>query len=192
MKAGLTEKRRRAPGREMFAKGWSHTLAQIREYRPEDAAAVEECFVVLQNHERSVEPMRARGEDVLKPYLEFMFKQVEERGGAVFVAEAEGKVVGFVCLWLRNPEDELMNEPGEFAHVSDLVVMPEFRGQRLGYELLRAAEDYARSHGATRLKLGVLARNEGPRRLYETFGFRELAVFMSKELEPKQDEPEAR
>jgi len=167
-------------------------MAQIREYRPEDAAAVERCFVELQNHERSVEPLRARGEDVVKPYLEFMFKRVAERGGGVFVAEADGQVVGFVCLWLRNPEDELMNVPGEYAHVSDLVVMREFRGRRLGYELLRAAEDYARAHGATRLKLGVLARNEGPRRLYENFGFEESAVLMSKELEPKLDEAEAR
>ncbi|MCA1636100.1 MAG: GNAT family N-acetyltransferase [Acidobacteria bacterium] len=166
-------------------------MAQIREYRPEDAASVEECFVVLQNHERSVEPLRARGEVVLKPYLEFMFKRVAERGGGVFVAEAEGKVVGFVCLWLRNPEDELMNEPGEYAHISDLVVMPEYRGRRLGSELLRAAEDYARAHGATRLKIGVLARNEGARRLYENLGFEELAVFLTKELEPKQGEPAA-
>ncbi len=160
-------------------------MAQIREYRPEDATGVEECFVVLQDHERSVEPLRARGVDVLKPYLKFMFARVEERGGAVFVAEDGGRVVGFVCLWLRNPEDEMMNVPGEFAHVSDLVVLPEFRGQRLGYELLRAAEDYARSHGATRLKIGVLARNVGARRLYENFGFEDSAVFLSKELGTK-------
>jgi ribosomal protein S18 acetylase RimI-like enzyme len=166
-------------------------MAEIREYRPGDAAGVEECFVVLQEHERSVEPLRARGEDVLKPYLEFMFARVEERGGAVFVAEAEGRVVGFVCLWLRNPEDVLMNEPGEYANVSDLVVLPEFRGRRLGYELLRAAENYARAHGATRLKIGVLARNEGARRLYLNFGFEESAVFLSKELGPERDGPGA-
>jgi ribosomal protein S18 acetylase RimI-like enzyme len=160
-------------------------MTQIREYRPEDAAGVEECFVVLQDHERSVEPLRAPGRDVLKPYLEFMFKRLEERGGVVFVAEAEGKIVGFVCLWLRNREDEMMNVPGEYAYVSDLVVMPEFRGRRLGYELLRAAEDYARSHGATWLKIGVLARNERARRLYVDFGFEEKAVFLSKELGTK-------
>lgn len=166
-------------------------MVEIREYRPEDAAGVEECFVVLQDHERSVEPLRAPGRDVLKPYLEFMFGRVEERGGAVLVAEAEGKVVGFVCLWLRNREDEMMNVPGEYAHVSDLVVMPEFRGRRLGYELLRAAEDYARAHGATRLKIGVLARNERARRLYVDFGFEEKAVFLSKELGPESEAPGA-
>lgn len=167
-------------------------MAEIREYRPGDAAGVEECFVVLQDHERSVEPLRARGRDVLKPYLEFMFKRMEERGGAVFVAEAEGRVVGFVCLWLRNREDELMNVPGEYAYVSDLVVMPEFRGRRIGYGLLRAAEDYARAHGATRLKIGVLARNEKARRLYVDFGFEESAVSLTKELGTERDEAEAR
>jgi ribosomal protein S18 acetylase RimI-like enzyme len=119
-----------------------------------------------------------------------MFKRVEERGGAVFVAEDAGRVVGFVCLWLRNPEDELMNVPGEYAHVSDLVVLPEFRGRRIGYELLRAAEEYALSHGATRLKIGVLARNQRARRLYEDFGFEDSALYMSKELGPKSENME--
>ena len=162
-------------------------MVEIREYRPEDAAGVEECFVVLQDHERSVEPLRAPGRDVLKPYLEFMFKRMEERGGVVFVAEAEGKIVGFVCLWLRNPEDELMNVPGEYAHVSDLVVLPEFRCRGLGYELLRTAEEYAHTRGATRLKIGVLARNERARRLYVNFGFEETAVFLTKELGAKRE-----
>ena len=167
-----------------------HPNVQIREYRPEDAAQVEECFVELQEYERGVEPLRAEGRKVAGPYLEFMFRRATERSGRVFVADAGGRVVGFVCVWLRNQEDELINAPGEYAYVSDLIVTAEFRGRRLGYELLRAAEDFARAGGLPRLKLGVLARNTVARRLYENFGFEASAVFLTKELGPEREEAE--
>jgi ribosomal protein S18 acetylase RimI-like enzyme len=167
------------------------TLTQIREYVPEDASGVERCFVELQEFERGIEPLRAKGEDLREKYLEFMFKRAEERGGRVFVAEADGRIVGFVSLWLHNPEDELVNAPGEYAYISDLMVTAEYRGLGLGLGLLRAAEDFARAGGASRLKLGVLARNIVARRLYENFGFEESAVLMSKELLTKQDEVKA-
>ncbi|HEV2707374.1 MAG TPA: GNAT family N-acetyltransferase [Pyrinomonadaceae bacterium] len=160
-------------------------MARIREYRPEDASQVERCFIVLQEHERTVEPRRATGEAVCEKYLEYMHRRAVETGGRVFVAEADGQIVGFSCVWAHVPEDELINAPGEFAYVSDLVVLPPFRGRRLGYELLRACEEYAVAEGARSLKIGVLARNWGARQLYERFGFEESTVEMTKNLEAK-------
>ncbi|HVF57674.1 MAG TPA: GNAT family N-acetyltransferase [Pyrinomonadaceae bacterium] len=158
-------------------------MALIREYRPEDGAQVERCFVELQSFERGIQPLRAEAKDVSKKYLEFMFKRASETGGKVFVAESESEVIGFVCLWLRVPENEFVNMPGEYAYVSDLVLLPDFRGRKLGYELLKTAERYAVENGATRLKLGVLAGNSGARRLYEKFGFTDTEVYMSKKLD---------
>jgi ribosomal protein S18 acetylase RimI-like enzyme len=158
-------------------------MALIREYRPEDAAQVERCFVVLQEHERTVEPRRARGEAVCQTYLEHMHRRASETRGRVFVAEEDGRIVGFSCVWAHVAEDELINAPGEFAYISDLVVLAAFRGRGLGYELLRACERHAAAEGARNLRIGVLARNSGPRQLYERFGFEESSVEMSKSLE---------
>jgi ribosomal protein S18 acetylase RimI-like enzyme len=160
-------------------------MSLIREYRPEDAAQVERCFVVLQEHERSVEPLRAPARDVAEKYLEFMYRRAAETDGKIFVAEEAGEVAGFACVWGRIAHNELINAPGEYAYVSDLIVLPQFRGRKLGYELLRAAEEYAAGRGATRLVIGVLARNTIARRLYERFGFEESQVEMSKSLAAK-------
>ncbi|HEX8852727.1 MAG TPA: GNAT family N-acetyltransferase, partial [Pyrinomonadaceae bacterium] len=96
-----------------------------------------------------------------------------------------GRIVGFSCVWTRVAEDELINAPGEFAYISDLVVLPEFRGRKLGYELLRACEEYAAEEGAQTFKIGVLARNTGARQLYERYGFEEHVLVMSKRLAAK-------
>ncbi len=157
-------------------------MTLIREYKPEDAAQVERCFIELQEYERSVEPMRAEGKAVAEKYLEYMYKQAAETSGRVFVAEIEGEVVGFVSLWAHVAQNELINSPGTFAYVSDLVVMPEFRGRKLGYKLLQTAEEYAVEQGATSLVIGVLARNRVARQLYERYGFEESQVNLSKPL----------
>lgn len=51
------------------------------------------------------------------------------------------------------------------------AVSPAARGQQLGAQLLHAFEVAARTHGATRLSLGVLADNAPARRTYEAAGW---------------------
>ena len=154
----------------------------IREYDPaRDGAAVRTCFAELQDVERGLEPALPEGRAVADVYVAFMFARCAEWDGAVFVAEEDGAVVGFVCVWARVPPDD-PSELRSYAHVSDLVVLPAWRGRGIGRALLARGETYARTRGAERLRIGVLARNEGARRLYLTSGFREVYVLLTKAL----------
>ncbi|MGB8508524.1 MAG: GNAT family N-acetyltransferase [Pyrinomonadaceae bacterium] len=157
-------------------------MLRIREYKPEDSGCVEACYVELQDNERRLEPIRAEGRAVAEKYLARMFARSAETGGAVFVAEVEERVVGFVCVWGRITVDELINDESEFAYVSDLVVTNDYRGRGIGHALLERAEAFAVQSGARRLRLGVLAKNESARKLYEKFGFSDFEVVMIKTL----------
>ena len=55
------------------------------------------------------------------------------------------------------------------AHVSELWVSEDHRGQGLGSALLDEAEQMARAKGCNRIHLET--RNEGARRLYERVGY---------------------
>ena len=55
------------------------------------------------------------------------------------------------------------------AHVSELWVDADTRGQGMGTKLLGAAEAHARNHDCTRIHLET--RNESARRLYERCGY---------------------
>jgi len=154
----------------------------IRDYDPtRDRAAVRACFAELQDVERGLEPALPAGLAVADAYLDFMFARCAEWDGAVFVAEEDGAVVGFICVWARVPPDD-PSELRSCAHVSDLVVLPTWRGRGIGRALLARGETYARESGAGRLRIGVLARNEGARRLYDASGFREVYVLLAKPL----------
>ena len=84
---------------------------------------------------------------------------------AVFVAEAEGEVVGRLSVG-RDPH------PASH-HVADLGLMVAQSHRRLGVgrALLEAAVSWARSRGVSKLELHVFPHNEGAIALYDRFGF---------------------
>lgn len=162
-------------------------MSLIREFDASDAGQVEACFVELQEFERQIEPRRVEGEKVARKYLEYMFEKCAQTEGKVFVLEADGGIVGFVSVWAKVKTNGLVNEEALMAYISDLIVLPAYRGRGLGRALLRRAEDYAVEQGARMLGIGVLAQNLGARKLYESFGFEENQVEMLKPL-PNTDE----
>ena len=56
-------------------------------------------------------------------------------------------------------------------NVHDLAVVPACRGQRIGEQLLAAAEAHARESGFCKLTLEVQEQNTRARALYSRFGF---------------------
>lgn len=154
----------------------------IREYEARDEDGVRECYVELQDDERLLDPHLRDGESSADEYLGHMFRRCSETGGKVFVAEAEGRVVGFVSIWAKVASRAVEEEEYEYAYVSDLVVLRTHRGLGLGRALLAEAEEYARRRGAKRLRINVHAKNGVARRLYESSGFRERVIEMSKSL----------
>ena len=89
---------------------------------------------------------------------------------AVFVAEADGQVVGRLSV--------SRDQHPASRHVADLglMVAAERRGQGIGRGLLEAAVDWARAAGVTKLELHVFPWNEPALRLYERFGFEREGV----------------
>ena len=57
------------------------------------------------------------------------------------------------------------------VNVHDVAVLPGFRGQRLGEQMLALVEQIAHERGACKLTLEVLAGNASAIRLYERVGF---------------------
>jgi ribosomal protein S18 acetylase RimI-like enzyme len=158
-------------------------VSRIREYdRARDAAGLRACFVELQEYERVLDPELLPAEQIVEPYLERMFERCRSWRGKVFVADVDGALAGFVCVWSKVPQEELDQDPREQAYVSDLVVVAGQRDRGIGRELLQRAEEYARAEGAPALGIGVLARNTGALVLYRELGFSEYLLQLKKNL----------
>jgi ribosomal protein S18 acetylase RimI-like enzyme len=95
------------------------------------------------------------------------FFRDEHRPENVLVAVLGGEVAGYVEIAPVLP----LESNGHVLEVRGLAVGPAFHRRGVGRALLGAAADEARSRGARKLSLRVLAPNAGARALYEACGF---------------------
>lgn len=154
----------------------------IREYSPQDAAQLEDCIVELQSFEKSIEPNRADGLKIAPAYRKLLLTRCGQGQGKIFVAQMDGRVIAFICILLRLDEGDLIEDTPEFAYITDLVVLPAYRGQGVGRMLLQHAETYALRHEAAVLKVDVLAGNTIARELYTRMGYHEHEIRLQKHL----------
>lgn len=159
-------------------------MTTIRPYQPADQGQVKQCIIELQDFERALEPDRVEGKTIAQRNLDYLLTTCQDKTGRLFVAEADGQVVGLVCVWLeREPEFFLTNLAG-YAYISDLVVLAAYRRRGIGAALLQQAEAYALEQGATALKIGVLAKNNAAYAAYRRAGFRDYEASLLKALPP--------
>jgi GNAT superfamily N-acetyltransferase len=158
-------------------------MAIIREYNPKrDRKAVTELAGELQDSEKTFDPRIPAGADVKEAYFKWMTRQRRKYSGKIFVAEDDGKTVGFVSVFGRMKYPTPDDYPYEYAYISDLIVQKAYRGKGLGRMLLSWAEEYARSLGVSRLQLEVTFANKRARRLYSSFGFENDLIRVEKKL----------
>jgi ribosomal protein S18 acetylase RimI-like enzyme len=88
-----------------------------------------------------------------------------KQGYPQFVAVSEGEVVGW-CDVTAKPQPI-------YAHIGVLGMglLPQFRHQGLGTQLIRQSLDAARAFGFTRIELSVRQNNENAIALYKRIGF---------------------
>lgn len=138
---------------------------QIRLIRTDDAQAysdlltqldTESDFLLFEPGERTTTPEQWRA---------MLAEMLENGTSAIFVAESESELVGFV----RVRGDNLRR----LRHSALIVIAIKqaFTGQGVGTALLSEAERWARERGVHRLYLTVMTHNERAIGLYQKMGF---------------------
>jgi ribosomal protein S18 acetylase RimI-like enzyme len=155
-------------------------MVTIRKATENDRSAILAGFNALQAYERAMEPNRADPADIAETYLRDLYAQCREGKAEILVAEVGAGVVGWVGVVPRHVSDDILDHDREFAYITDLIVLQDYRGRGIGRQLLAAAEEYAARHGARRLRVGVLAANAAAHRLYHSMGFRDYEVILEK------------
>lgn len=93
--------------------------------------------------------------------------------GCIFFWNEQGVTAG--CIALRPLEDDT-------GEVKRLFVRPEFRGTGIARKLVSELLKQAVERGYRRLRLDTLASMVPARRLYESFGFREIEAYYHNPL----------
>lgn len=113
-------------------------------------------------------------------YGHFLGSVLESPDDCVFVAEEEGRVVGYVFAALEPLSWKELRGPAGFIH--DVAVAEESRRSGAGTKLMEAAIGWLRERGAPRVILWTAAANDVARPLFHQLGFRDTMVEMTREL----------
>jgi len=154
----------------------------VREFVAADLPGVRACFIELQNVERALDSRIPDGASIADAYLEGLRHRCGLYAGRLFVAEEEGRLIGFVSVLGACIPDSPDDGSTPFAYVDDLVVVEAYRGRGVGQALLRRAEAHATACGRSFLRLRVKGGNQPARDFYARAGFTEYEVELEKRL----------
>jgi ribosomal protein S18 acetylase RimI-like enzyme len=157
------------------------TLA-IRKAEPRDTDALGRLGVMLMHVHYAFDPQRflAPREGMETGYASFLQSVLDSPDGAIFVAEQDDAIVGYVYAALEPLSWKELRGPAGFIH--DVAVAPDHRRSGVGETLMQTAIDWLRDHGAPRVLLGTASRNSGAHALFHKLGFRDTMIEMTKEL----------
>jgi ribosomal-protein-alanine N-acetyltransferase len=98
---------------------------------------------------------------------EAFYNELTQNQFAVYVVlEEEEKVIGYCGVWIVVDE----------AHITNVAMLPEYRGRKLGEALMRKIIEVAVEMGAKTMTLEVRVSNFTAQSLYRKLGFQDGAI----------------
>ena len=153
---------------------------RVRRAVSSDRPAIEALWAAFMAEQAALDPRVMPSTDAATRARTTLADLVRGDGGALFVAEADGEVVGFLTAEWFTDAPVYVSVPE--VHLLELYVRPEARIRGVARALLAATEAWAHDAGAKRLRMSVLWQNEASRRLVEQWGVEPLAVSFTRDL----------
>jgi ribosomal-protein-alanine N-acetyltransferase len=99
-------------------------------------------------------------------YEAFSNELTKNQFAVYIVIEDEGRVIGYCGVWVVVDE----------AHITNVALLPEYRGKKLGEALMRKVMEVAKQMGASSMTLEVRVTNDVAQSLYRKLGFQDGAI----------------
>ena len=112
-------------------------------------------------------------------YAWFLGTQLDDPEAVIYVAEHDGRIVGYVYAGIEPLSWKELRDRAGFVH--DVVVAPEARCHGIARRLIEAATAWLESAGAPRVMLWTAEKNATAQVLFERLGFRRTMIEMTRE-----------
>ena len=128
----------------------------------------------------ALEPFEEKVEDRGDLYKKFISGHISSDDGNVFIAEEDGRFAGYLLAYIE--ENIPIFKEKEYGYISDLYVVPEFRGKKVSSALKDKAESWFVSKGMNHLVLKMRPQNKKAHDIYRSWGFKDYHLELRKEL----------
>jgi ribosomal protein S18 acetylase RimI-like enzyme len=157
-------------------------MATVRRATAADRSALGRMGAQLMRVHYALDPLRFLdpGDNPERGYARFLAHQLEADDQAVFVAERDGTVVGYVYAGVEPLSWKELRDRAGFIH--DVVVVEDERRGGVATELMNAATEWLATRGVPRVMLWTAHKNAAAQALFDRLGFRRTMIEMTKEL----------
>ncbi len=154
----------------------------IRQAKPDDLKAVQDL-----NHQLFISDNRHFNDLNLQwPYEEegekFFRTRISGESGVCFVAELDGRVLGYLAGCIRSKSSVYK---GVLAELDNMFVEEIHRSQGIGGSLIDTFVDWARQKGAQKMIVDAYSPNVGAIKLYTRKGFEPYSLNLRMDLKGK-------
>jgi len=113
---------------------------------------------------------------------EFITGILEDDNAAMFVAESNGKIIGFVHVYIRKTPDIPILVKRRYAYISEIAVTRELHGFGIGKALMKEAEKWAVQQNTSQAELNVWDFNRNAIDFYTKLGYSPSYHIMKKSI----------
>jgi ribosomal protein S18 acetylase RimI-like enzyme len=155
----------------------------IRAAIPDDAGGITRVFLDSSEYHARLDPERyiVPHADAITARYRNGQQHPPDSQAVTLVAELDGEIVGFVDARLSQSPDP-MHRGLLFCHIVEIAVSSNHQSHGIGAQLLEAAENWGREHGAEFALLEYLAANIRAAEFYRRSGYGVASINVIKRL----------
>jgi len=118
---------------------------------------------------------------------DYILNLLSDENVGLFVAEVDGKVVGFVHVAIRETSPIPIFVPRRYGVIDTIAVDADLRLAGIGRALMDSAHKWALDKGASAVELNVYEFNEGALSFYHALGYEPVSRQLSRQLTERED-----
>ena len=146
----------------------------IVEYDSKYDEDIKDLLVQLQQHLADIDKEKYNivGDGYREKYFEKTLEEVKKCNGKILLYKDNEKIVGLIVGLINNDETERYDfKAPKRGRITELIVDKEYRGKRIGKQLLDEMTNYLKSIGCEKMLIAVFGYNESAIKFYEKNGY---------------------
>ena len=113
-------------------------------------------------------------------YRKFLESHMKSQDGAVFIAEDNGKIAGYVMIYIKDEIPVFKNK--KIGYCSDLFIKKSHRNKSISSKLKNKVMEWFEHKGIKVISLATFYDNKNARAIYNKWGFFDYKVEMRRKI----------
>lgn len=155
----------------------------IRKGAIKDLKAVQELNLLLfKKEQKEYEPAYNLKWTFGPVGTEVFTRNLSEKDRCAFIAEINGKVIGYIAGRLLSTDRYASRTVENFAEIDNMFVLEKYRGKGIGTQLVKAFLKWSKARKVDRIKVVTAAKNKKGQNFYKQNGFKEHDIVLEAKL----------